>query len=205
MSTGAGTHCLQPPCAEPIASRSVRFQRTRLASSTRMPAAACVPLTTSDVQVTDAGPLTGGVPVRQLAILGRVRSGSSLAMTMAGTTEPLSGDAPSHDTPSSRDSHAAQQLPYAVRRLDYALGGMWLPSENRIPDRRSLAGTAVRVHVVVKSSPSSLQPTSRKLDTWPHSPPTTFGAGPARTSRPASVAARTGPPAATRRGRCGTW
>jgi hypothetical protein len=50
-----------------------------------------------------------------------------------------------------------------------------------------------KVHVVFKSSPSPLQPKYRILETWPHSPPTTFDAGLARTSRPAPLAARTGP------------
>jgi hypothetical protein len=42
-------------------------------------------------------------------------------------------------------------------------------------------------------------------DTWPHSPPTIFYAGPARMSTPAPVATSTWPPRAMANGRCGTW
>jgi hypothetical protein len=49
------------------------------------------------------------------------------------------------------------------------------------------------------------QPTIRKLHTWPRSPPTIFGTRPARTSTPAPVAARTGPPKTTPNRPCGTW
>jgi hypothetical protein len=42
-------------------------------------------------------------------------------------------------------------------------------------------------------------------DTWPHSPPTSFNAGPAGTSTPAPVVTSTGGPRAMANGRCGTW
>jgi hypothetical protein len=42
-------------------------------------------------------------------------------------------------------------------------------------------------------------------DTWPHSPPTTFNGGPARTLIAAPVARRTGPPRGIAKRRCGTW
>jgi hypothetical protein len=42
---------------------------------------------------------------------------SSLAMTMAGTTEPLSGDAPSHDTPSTPSPDPGSQDACELGRL----------------------------------------------------------------------------------------
>ena len=49
------------------------------------------------------------------------------------------------------------------------------------------------LHVSFKRSPSSLQPTSRRLDPWPRSLATRFDAGTARTSMRAPVARPAGP------------